>query len=234
MPQKDREHLLLYLTVDLVILTVREDLLQVLTVQRANQPFRGQAALPGGFLRADEEVFEAAQRELTEETGLDGTALHLEQLAVYGAPRRDPRGRVVSVAYLAIAPDLPVPTAGSDASSASWAPVHSVSDTLAFDHNQILRDAVERARARLEFTTLATAFCGQAFTIGDLRNVYEVVWNTPLDPRNFSRKVMQTEGFILPTGEKRAPGSGRPATLYRRGPAESLNPPLLRNSENGS
>jgi 8-oxo-dGTP diphosphatase len=224
------EHQLVKLAVDLAILTVREDLLQVLVVERANPPYRGNDALPGGFLRDGEGLGEAAVRELAEETGLDGGALHLEQLATYGAPDRDPRGRVVSVAYLAIAPDLPVPAAGSDARSARWAPVQKVRGALAFDHGEILDNAVERARSRLEYTTLATAFCGDVFTIGDLRNVYEVVWGVPLDPRNFSRKVTHTEGFIVPTGEKRLPETGRPAALYRRGPAQALIPPLLRNA----
>lgn len=223
-----RERLLLHLAVDLAILTVRENRLQVLVIERANQPYQGQSALPGGFLRPGEDLPQAAERELKEETALDGAALHLEELAVYGDPDRDPRGRVVSVAYLAIAPDLPIPTAGSDARSARWAPVNAVRGTLAFDHSQILEDAVERARSRLEYTTLAAAFCAPAFTIGDLRNVYEVVWNTPLDPRNFSRKVASTRGFVEPTGAKRAPGTGRPAVLYHRGPAHTLNPPLLR------
>jgi 8-oxo-dGTP diphosphatase len=224
-----RDHLLLYLAVDLAILTVRDDLLHALVIERANEPYRGQAALPGGFLRAGEDLHVAAERELGEETGLDGGALHLEQLATYGAPDRDPRGRVISVAYLALAPDLPIPTAGSDARAARWAPVDSVRGKLAFDHTQILDDAVERARTRLELTTLATAFCGPTFTMGDLRNVYEVVWGVPLDPRNFSRKVMHTDGFVLPTGGKRVPETGRPATLYRRGAAQTLNPPLMRN-----
>jgi len=225
-----REHLLLNLTVDLVILTVRENLLHVLVIERANEPYRGQDALPGGFLRDGEDLREAAERELAEETGLDGSALHLEQLATYGAPDRDPRGRVVSVAYLAVAPDLPVPAAGSDARAARWAPAEKVRGALAFDHATMLDDAVERARERLEYTTLATAFCGPQFTIGDLRNVYEVVWGIPVDPRNFSRKVLNTEGFIQPTGAKRRPGTGRPAALYRRGPAHTLTPPLLRNA----
>jgi 8-oxo-dGTP diphosphatase len=225
----DRDHLRLRLAVDLAILTVRDNLLHVLVIERANEPYRGQAALPGGFLRADEDLREAAERELREETGLDGAALHLEQLAAYGAPDRDPRGRVVSVAYLAIAPDLPIPVAGSDARAAAWAPLDEVCGKLAFDHGQILDDAVERARNRLEFTTLAAAFCPPVFTIGDLRRVYEVVWNVPLDPRNFNRKVATTRGFVVPTGTRRAPETGRPAALYRRGTARALNPPLLRN-----
>jgi 8-oxo-dGTP diphosphatase len=225
----DRERLRPWLTVDLVILTVRESLLQVLIIERGNEPYRGRAALPGGFVRVGEVLREAAERELAEETGLDGEALHLEQLAAYDATDRDPRGRVVTMAYLAIAPDLPIPAAGSDARSAGWAPVARMRGALAFDHAQILGDAVERARTRLEFTTLATAFCGPAFTIGDLRHVYEVVWDVALDPRNFARKVTRTQGFIKPVGAMRAPEIGRPAALYERGPAQALNPPLLRN-----
>jgi 8-oxo-dGTP diphosphatase len=228
---KSREHQQLRLAVDLVILTVREDTLQLLVIERATPPFQGRVALPGGFLRADEDLAEAALRELREETGLDGAGLHLEQLATYGAPDRDPRGRVVSVAYLALAPDLPVPTAGSDARAARWAPVDSVLGGLAFDHDQIVTDAVERARGKLEYTTLATVFCGETFTIGDLRHVYEVVWGGPLDPRNFSRKVVSTDGFIEATGAKRVHEAGRPATLYRHGGAHWLFPPMMRAPE---
>jgi 8-oxo-dGTP diphosphatase len=224
----DREHTYLRLAVDLAILTVREDALQVLVITRANEPFRGRPALPGGFLREREDIPAAATRELHEETGLDGAGFHLEQLRAYGAPDRDPRGRVVSVPFLAIMPDLPLPIAGSDASSATWAPVDKVRGTLSFDHDQILDEAVERARTRLEFTTLATTFCGPAFTIGDLRKIYEVVWGRPVDPRNFSRKVVGTAGFVEPTGERRIPEVGRPAALYRAGPEKSLNPPILR------
>jgi 8-oxo-dGTP diphosphatase len=226
----DRKHELLRLGVDLAILTVRDGRLRVLVIERGNEPFRGRDALPGGFLRADEDLRRAAVRELSEETGLDGEALHLEQLATYGEPDRDPRGRVVSVAYLAIAPNPPIPTDGSDARRARWAPVEEIAGTLAFDHDDIVREAVQRARARLEFTTLATVFCGQTFTIGDLRRVYEAVWDMPLDPRNFSRKVARTEGFVHPTGTKRMPESGRPAALYRRGPARTLYPPILRGA----
>jgi len=230
----DREHLLLRLAVDLAILTVRDDSLQVLVIERGHEPYAGMTALPGGFLRAGEDLPGAARRELAEETGLASSDLHLEQLAAYGDPDRDPRGRVVTVAYLAIAPDLPLPRAGSDARSARWAPVSEVRDSLAFDHPRILDDAIERSRNLLEFTTLAAGFCGKEFTVGDLRNVYEVVWGVRLDPRNFSRKVAGTEGFIQPTGSKRAPETGRPAVLYRRGPATALSPPLMRAGESAA
>jgi 8-oxo-dGTP diphosphatase len=138
---------------------------------------------------------------------------------------------VVSIAYVAIAPNLPMPVAGSDARDARWAPVDAAMSAptgLAFDHDQILADAVERAREKLEHTALATAFCGDTFTISELRRVYEVVWGVPLDPRNFNRKVTRTAGFLTPTGRKRASEPGRPAALYRRGPATALNPLMLR------
>jgi 8-oxo-dGTP diphosphatase len=221
-----RSHAPVRITADLVILTVRDETLNVLLVERANEPYQGRAALPGGFLRDDETLDDAARRELAEETAM-GERLHLEQVGAYSAPDRDPRGRVVTVSYLAIAPSLPVPTAGSDARAARWAPVESV-PPLAFDHDEILADALERARNKLENTTLATAFCADTFTIGELRRVYEVVWGAPLDPRNFNRKVTSTEGFVVPTGETRSPETGRPAALYRQGPATTLHPAILR------
>jgi 8-oxo-dGTP diphosphatase len=232
MSGRPRRHASLRLTVDLAILTVRHDALHVLLVERGHDPYQGQLALPGGFVREDEDVEHAAGRELREETALDSGSLHLEQLEVFGAPGRDPRGRVVSVPFLAIAPNLPVPVAGSDASGARWEPVDAALTArprLAFDHHDILETAVERARRELEYTTVATAFCGTTFTIGDLRKVYEVVWGRPLDPRNFNRKVTRTEGFVEPAGAKRVPETGRPAALYRRGSATKLYPPMLRS-----
>ncbi len=218
-------------TVDLVVLTIRDGALCALLIRRGVPPYRGRWALPGGFVRPDEDLDAAAVRELREETGLDMAALpgHLEQLASYGHPRRDPRGRVVTIAYLALLPDLPAPTAGSDASGAAWRPVGSVgSGQLAFDHGRILADGVERARAKLEYTPLGAAFCPPQFTIADLRTVYQTVWGAPLDPRNFHRKVTTTDGFVTPTGRTTAGERGRPAQLYRRGPATILYPPLLR------
>ncbi|PRY34275.1 NUDIX hydrolase [Umezawaea tangerina] len=218
------------LTADLVILTIRDGTLCVLVVERGNEPFEGRLALPGGFLRGGENLDETAARELCEETGVRAEKLHLQQVGVYSDPERDPRRpRVVTCAYLAIAPDLPLPTAGSDARSARWAPVGVVESTgLAFDHDQILRDAVELARAELQFRTIATAFCGDDFTIGELREVYEVIWGVTLDKPNFHRKVTEADGFLVPTGGKRPVANGRPAALYRAGDAELLAPPMMR------
>ncbi len=221
-------------TVDLVVLTVRDDALQALVVRRGSAPFEGRWALPGGFVHVDEDVAAAAERELAEETGLRLTDVHLEQLATYGDPRRDPRMRVVSVAHLALAADLPTPVAGSDAAEARWRPVDALlggsraARRLAFDHDRILRDGVERARAKLEYTPLAASFCGEPFTVGELRRVYEVVWGQTIDPRNFHRKVTGAPGFLVETGETTTRQGGRPARLYRVGDATLLVPPLLR------
>ncbi len=217
------------LAIDLVIFTIREGRLSVLLIERGKPPYRGRLALPGGFVRGDEDLHDAAVRELVEETNIRGEHLHLEQVRTYAAPRRDPRGPVASVAYLAIAPDLPAPVAGTDAAAARWVPV-AARHRLAFDHDVIMRDAVERARAKLEYAPLATAFCREPFTIGELRAVYEAVWGVPLDPRNFHRKVTSVEGFVVPTGEQRQPPTGRPAALYRRGDATVLYPPMLRTA----
>ncbi|MFD9741538.1 NUDIX domain-containing protein [Umezawaea sp. NPDC059074] len=217
-------------TADLVILTIRDGELSVLLVERANDPFAGELALPGGFLRGRESLLDTARRELAEETGLDPSTFHLDQVGVYSAPDRDPRDpRVITCAYLAIAPDLPMPTAGSDARAARWSSVADALRTgLAFDHDGILRDAVDLARVEVQFTTVATAFCDAEFTIGDLRAVYEVVWGVELDKPNFHRKVTDAAGFIEPTGGKRPTPNGRPAALYRAGPADSLSPPMMR------
>ena len=217
-------------TVDLVILTIREERLCALLVRRGIPPYRGRWALPGGFVEPREDLADAAARELEEETGLRLRDVHLEQLRTYGAPGRDPRGRVITVAHLALAPDLPTPTAGSDAAHAAWVPVAEVEggSRLAFDHATILADGVERARSKLEYTPLGTALCPPEFTVGELRRVYEAVWGRVLDPRNFHRKVTGSPGFLADTGERTNRDGGRPARLYRRGTASLLHPPLLR------
>jgi 8-oxo-dGTP diphosphatase len=218
-------------TVDLVVLTVDDDRLLVLAVRRGAPPYRGRWALPGGFVHDDEDLLDAAERELCEETGIGSVRAHLEQLGTYGAPRRDPRGRVVTVAYLALVPGLGEAIAGSDAAEASWVPVGDVlasSGRLAFDHLRILADGVARAGAKLEYSPLGISFCPQEFTIAELRRVYEAVWGTRLDPRNFHRKVTGTPGFVMATGRTTTRDGGRPAQLYRRGDATLLHPAMLR------
>jgi 8-oxo-dGTP diphosphatase len=220
------------LTVDLVILTLRKARLHVLLVERGVDPYRGMAALPGGFLRdVAEDITAAAHRELAEEAGLAANTLHLEQYGMYGDPGRDPRGRVVSVAYLAISPRLPEPVAGTDAADARWVPVDDVLSSvlpLAFDHQRIVADGVERARSKLEHSSLATAFCTPVFTLAELQQVYEAVWGVQLDPRNFYRKIQSTRDFVIEVGPARKNGAGRPARQFRRGPGTVLYPPMLR------
>lgn len=218
--------------VDLAVLTVRDGALQIMLVERGIDPYRGTLALPGGFL-ADpgEGLHAAAVRELAEETGLDASTLHLEQLGTYGEPERDPRQRVITVCYLAFVPELSAPTAGGDARAAAWIPTAVAlhpETTLAFDHRMIIEDAVECVRTKLEYTTLAAAFCAPEFTVTDLRHVYEIAWGEQLDPRNFHRKVTGVEDFLVPTGAQTASHGGRPATLYRRGPAHLMHPAMLR------
>ena len=227
---RPEDHPSFAVTVDLVALTVRDDDLHVLLVTRGEEPYRGRLALPGGFVQIDEDLPDAAARELAEETGVLRVPGHLEQLGTYGSPKRDPRMRVVSVAYLAMAPKLPDPVAGSDASAARWITVRrATSSRLAFDHATILRDGLERARGKLEYTSLATAFCPPTFTVSQLRRVYEAVWGLELDAANFHRKVTKgTPGLLEDTGTTIAEGPGRPATLYRAGTATALTPPLTR------
>jgi 8-oxo-dGTP diphosphatase len=219
-------------TVDVAILTVRQGQLSVLLVRRGVHPYRGRWALPGGFVGAREDLDTAARRELAEEAGV-GADAHLEQVGCYGNPRRDPRMRVVSVAYLALVPDPAQPTAGSDAADARFWSVEDLRvagrPALAFDHDQILADAVERARAKLEYTNLATWLLDEPFTVAELRRVYEAVWGVPLHAANFRRKVLATPGFVTPTGEHTPTGRGW-AELYKRGSSAQLHPALLRPS----
>jgi len=224
------EYPFVYVTVDIVVLTIRDDALQALVVRRAEEPFKNRWALPGGFVGEREDLELAALRELREETDVSPGEVRLEQLKTYGAPDRDPRHRVVSVAFLAVLPAGPTPTAGTDAAEASWVPVDDLLSRgrLAFDHGQILADGVERARAKLEYSNLALAFVGREFTIADLRRVYETVWGRDLDAGNFHRKVTGATGLVRATGRQRAQERGRPAELFTAGSAISVHPPLTR------
>jgi 8-oxo-dGTP diphosphatase len=205
----------------MVILTMTDSRLHVLLVRRGVAPFKGMWAIPGGFKRPTESLDEAAKRELAQETGVDGASL-LTQFGAYGDPGRDPRMNVVTVAYLAVLREVGAVVAGTDAAAAALAPVTDVLNgkmELAFDHAQILRDAVERVRLDLELTGIATAFVGPTFTLAELRAVYEAVWGVHLDGANFRRSVVAEDGWVIPTGRRTRPGStgGKPAELYRAG-----------------
>ena len=223
----------LFVTVDVALLTIRQGELSVLLIERGNDPYRGQWALPGGFVDPDEGLEAAARRELREETGVDHIPGHLEQLGTWGDPGRDPRGRTVSVVYVAMTPEIAGVEGADDAADARWWPVSVLEPggdvPLAFDHDRIVAAAVERVRSKLEYTPLATAFCDEPFTIAELRSVYEVVWGQPLDGSEFRRAVLSTPGFVKLCGETVADGAGgRVGDRYERGDAEILHPALLR------
>ena len=199
-------------TVDLAIFTVREDALQVLLVQRGAAPFKDRWALPGGFVREDEPLEQAALRELEEETGVRD--VYLEQLYTFGEPDRDPRGRVITVAYFAlIASDRQTLAAGTDAAAARWWPA-GAPPALAFDHRQILDYAVERLRNKLEYTTVGFQLLPARFTLTQLQRVYEAILGRALDKRNFRRK-MELLDILTPLDEWAREGPSRPAQLYR-------------------
>jgi 8-oxo-dGTP diphosphatase len=219
------------LTVDVVALTLHpEDGLSVLVVRRGSKPFQGRWALPGGFVDPGEELETAAARELQEETGVSPRRVRLEQLGAYGATRRDPRGRVVSVAFLVGLPWTVEPRGGDDADDARWMSVVEARRPrrLAFDHRTILDDAVERAASLVERCGFAARLLPRTFTVSDLREVYEQLWGVALDAGNFQRKVTGVPGLLRPTGGSVQRGRGRPAALFTARTTAAISPPLLR------
>ena len=219
-------------TVDVVILTMVDGVLNVLLVKRGLEPFEGMWAVPGGFKRPDETLDEAARRELAEETGVDVPSL-LTQFGAYGDPGRDPRMNVVTVAYLAVLRDIGALQAGTDAADAALVPmedIHYQRVELAFDHLRIVRDAVQRVRVELEVSGIATAFVGTTFTMAELRAVYEAIWGVQLDAANFRRSLVNEDGWVIPTGRRARPGpdGGRPAELFRAGRAWKHGAPISR------
>jgi 8-oxo-dGTP diphosphatase len=223
-------------TVDVVILTMSAGRLHVLLVRRGVAPYKGSWAIPGGFKRPTETLAEAAKRELAQETGVDSASL-LTQFGAYGDPGRDPRMNVVTVAYLAVLREVGGIVAGTDAAAAALIPVAEALNgklKLAFDHAQIVRDAVERVRGDLDLTGIATAFVGPTFTLAELRAVYEAVWGVHLDGANFRRSVVADGGWVIPTGRRARPGApgGKPAELYRAGRMWKLGGPIRRSQPN--
>jgi 8-oxo-dGTP diphosphatase len=202
----------LRVTVDTVILTVLGEHLQVLLVRRGETRFAGQWSLPGGFIREDESLEAAALRELDRATGVRD--VYLEQLYTFGAPGRDTRGRVVSVAYVALlAADRCPLSPHRLEDEARWWPVDQL-PPVAFDHGQMITSALARVRTKLEYTTIGFQLVGESFTLGELQSMYEVILGRRLDKRNFRRKL-QFLDLVEPTGQLRSDGPGRPARLHR-------------------
>lgn len=199
-------------TVDVVIFTLHGGTLQVLLIQRGVEPFKGMWAIPGGFVHPDETLETAARRELVEETGVDD--VYLEQLYTFGDPGRDPRGRVVTVAYFALVQHEKLsPKAGTDAAETGWYTLDAL-PPLAFDHRRILGCALERLRGKLDYTTVGFQFLPAKFTLTDIQSVYEAILGKPLDKRNFRRKI-DALGVVVPLKEWRRTSSRRPAQLFK-------------------
>jgi 8-oxo-dGTP diphosphatase len=201
-------------TVDVVIFSLfaEQKDWRVLLVKRKNAPYAAMWALPGGFVNMDESLEDAAARELEEETGV--ADVYMEQLYTFGTPDRDPRTRVITVAYFALVPYTEVdPRAGSDAAETEWFSVFDLPE-LAFDHLEIITYAMQRVRYKLEYTTVGFELLPDEFTLTQLQQAYELILQEELDKRNFRRKILSAE-IITETGAKRKEGEGRPAKLYR-------------------
>jgi 8-oxo-dGTP diphosphatase len=200
------------ITVDIVVFTIENDELKVLLIQRDRPPFEGQWALPGGFVGISEGLSSAAKRELKEKTGVSVT--YLEQLYTFGHPDRDPRERVISVAYYALIPTVHESiTAATDARDAQLHDINAL-PTLAFDHARIVELARQRIKERLIDTTVAFQLLPDAFTMYELRRVHDLFLGEELDKRNFRKKIIALDQ-IEETGEKRESVRHRPARLYR-------------------
>ena len=199
-------------TVDVAVFTVRNDELNVLLIKRADEPYQGEWALPGGFVHMDESLEQAAERELVEETGVSG--VYLEQLYSFGDPDRDPRERVVTIAYYALIPSDTVELrAATDAEGVAWFGVEKL-PKLAFDHEDILETAMERLAAKVEYSTIALQLMPKAFTLTELQHLYELATRQAIDKRNFRKRILALD-VIEPTGEEKREGPHRPAKLYR-------------------
>jgi len=197
-------------TVDVIIFTIRKNDLKVLLVKRGVEPFKGSWAIPGGFVRMNESLDDAAIRELKEETGVED--VYLEQLYSFGSPDRDPRTRVITVAYFALVPSKKLRLkATTDAIDVNWFSMYVLPE-LAFDHREILEYALKRLRYKLEYTNAVASLLPDRFTLTELQRAYEILLDRKLDKRNFRKKILSL-GMLKETGgEKR--GRFRPAKLY--------------------
>lgn len=200
------------LRTDVVVFTLREDRLMVLLVRKVGPFYAGRWALPGGFPGDDEDLDQCASRGLVEQTGLRD--LFLEQLFTFGRPDRDPRGRIVSVSYYALAPagDLPLSTATTDGAT-TWFPYPQM-PPVAFDHREIIDFAHRRLVAKLNYSSIGFRFLPETFTLSEIQRVHETLLNRTLDKRNFRKRILALD-VIEQTGRLRRTGKHRPAREYR-------------------
>lgn len=197
-------------TVDIVIFTIKDDELRVLLVKRDVEPFKNSWAVPGGFVKIDESLEDAAKRELEEETGIKD--VYLEQLYSFGEPKRDPRGRVITVSYIALVNSEKMDLdAKTDVSEAKWFNVLKL-PSLAFDHKKILEYALKRLRWKFEYTTVAFSLLPDKFAMSSLQKIYEIVFSKKFDKRNFAKKIRSLN--ILNEEEVKKGVSHRPPQLY--------------------
>ena len=204
------------LTADPVVFTLVDERLAVLLARRLEEPQRGQFALPGGFVGAEESPAQTAERKLREKTGVG--SVHLEQLRTYADPRRDPRGWLPSIAYVALVPPEELPEVGPADREAGWHPVDDLPE-LALDHEPIVDDGLWRLRARVTektwFLRVAGALLPDPFTLAQAQRLYEALRGDVVDAANFRRDVRAT-ALLVDTGDTRSDGPGRPGRLYRR------------------
>lgn len=200
----------LQITVDIVLFTILDKQLHVLLIRRLAEPFRGSYALPGGFVLEDESIDAAANRELQEETGVE--RVFLEQLYTFGEPKRDPRGRVITVAYYALVANSHILRSGTDAADAAWFSLNKLPQ-LAFDHLSIIEYAHQRIANKLDYSNVGFELLPEKFTLTELQLVHEAVLGESLDKRNFRRKILQ-QGIVEPSKEWQKTGR-KPAQLYR-------------------
>lgn len=197
-------------TVDLVIFTIQENKLKILLVNRDVEPFKGKWALPGGFVQVYESLEDAAKRELVEETGVEN--VYLEQLYSFGNPKRDPRGRVITISYFALINSENIKlNASTDVSEAKWFSI-SMMPTLAFDHKEILDYAIKRLKWKFEYTSVAFSLLPKKFTISQVQKVYEIIFNKKFDKRNFFKKILSLDILKEEGINQEAPH--RPPMLY--------------------